>query len=508
MAELSEGEAIQIEGNEGRRYILAKWRGVYSCTCPSWQRCSFPVEDRTCKHLKRFLNDNDDEAYIVEARKIAELRAAGKRIPLEMLRRGRPNTSNHSQVIEDPAAIEKEIDRLALSRRLWLDTEVADWKIGHPRLSLIQAMPIESDCCPENVVVLDVLHYPDLIQVFGRKIMRESSIEKVFHNASYDLQFLSNCGVESVYCTKEIATRLRGRHNSLPVKVSLKALAEHFRLTDEADKTEQKSNWSVRPLSMQQIKYAISDIVYLRGIDIGLHQLMGDSGETLVKRKRASPRKSPGRRRDVIKIESRKIEPQEPSNSVQLPENSKELPMNVHLTWYLLSKGEATVAELAKKRGGEPAVYEQLVAAIRHGKKVDIRMIMNRSKEEKLTNIWQQLPKKNRTPEGLHDASGLSLPIEAFQCVVELFRNAEFVGAGGEAKLAEPVLQSSAKVSVPPKRLGETRSLKRRAKRKTKVAIQLTDEQLMVLDLFKNQSSLKIHAFAGAGKTQTLVEAG
>lgn len=270
MAELREGEAIEIEGNKGRRYILLKRRGLYSCTCPSWKMCPHPIEDRTCKHVERFLDDDDDENYIVEARKITAMRAAGKRVPLDVLRKGRLNTSTHPQLIEDPEAIEVAIERLAKSCRLWLDTEVADWKFGAARVSLIQAMPAECDQNPANIVVLDVLHYPDLIQMFERKIMAVHEIEKVFHNASYDLRFLGGCGVNSVVCTQETARRIGSRNHTLPAKVSLKALAEHFGLTDDADKTEQKSDWSVRPLSTQQIDYAISDIVYLRGVHLGL----------------------------------------------------------------------------------------------------------------------------------------------------------------------------------------------------------------------------------------------
>ena len=510
MAELREGESIEIEGNKGRRYFLSKRRGLYSCTCVSWKRSPDSLQDRSCKHLDQFSDDDDDEDYIVEARKVAALRAAGKRVPLDTLQTGRQTTSNHPQVIDDPAAIEKVIDQLAQSRRLWLDTEVADWKFGMPRLSLIQAMPIESECCSGNVVVMDVLHYPELIEVFEQKIMGESSIEKVFHNASYDLQFLSNSGVESVYCTKETASQLQSRHRSLPQSVSLKALAEHFRLTDDADKTEQKGDWSVRPLSMQQVEYAISDIVYLRGIHLGLQQLMGSSDATLVQREQKMPRMS-WARRDAMNYQSYQFDTEEIAYNSQLLQNVKgspKLPTDAHLTWYLLSQKGATVAEVVKIRGGELKVYNHLAAAILHGKKVDIRAIVNHIDEKTLWKIWQTLPSKNRTPKGLQEASGLLLPKGVFKCIVALFNEAESIGAGATPEPEASVSPASTKIPVLPRRIGNVGPLQRSPRISARAAIRLTDEQLRVLDSFKEQRSLKIHAFAGAGKTQTLVEIG
>ena len=275
MAELEEGESIEIEGRKGRRYFLSKNDDVYSCTCVSFQRNRDPHGQRMCKHIDKFLCDPDEETYIVEARSIAKMRASGIKVS-SAAKEGHNTTQNsHPQMIVEPGEIEKTIERLSFSGRLWLDTEVADWKTGNGRLSLIQIL---SEGCtePSEVILLDVLHHPDLVNQFVSEIMKNSEIEKVFHNAAYDLQYLGNERSKSVACTLEVARYLSARSTSLPKSLSLKSLSQHFRLTRNLSKEEQKSDWSVRPLSKEQIEYAIMDVVYLRMIHLRLIE-MSDS---------------------------------------------------------------------------------------------------------------------------------------------------------------------------------------------------------------------------------------
>jgi len=272
MAELQEGESIEIEGNKGRRYTLSKIDGFYSCTCVSWKMCRGSRELKTCKHVEKFLTDDEKADYIVEGREFGRMRESGVRIPLSRLRKNHREVAPHAQLIENPDEIERAIFQLSEADNLWLDTEVADWKAGPGRLSLIQALSDKSKCTAKDVVVLDVLNYPDLIALFDRRIMHSRKIVKIFHNAQYDLKYLGCNGYRSVECTLVYARQL-ARHYDLPRSLGLQSLAEYFGLADDVDKTEQKSDWAVRPLSADQIHYAIMDVVYLRGIDLHLNRL-------------------------------------------------------------------------------------------------------------------------------------------------------------------------------------------------------------------------------------------
>ena len=94
------------------------------------------------------------------------------------------------------------------AKTLWIDTEVADYKSRNPRLSLIQILDNPQDMSGDSVYLLDVLDQPDMIADFVEKIMVNPAIEKVFHNASYDLKFLGTKKAKNITCTLEMAKKI------------------------------------------------------------------------------------------------------------------------------------------------------------------------------------------------------------------------------------------------------------------------------------------------------------
>ncbi|MCK6591983.1 MAG: DNA ligase [Polyangiaceae bacterium] len=54
MADLEDGESIEVQGSGSNKYTLRNVGEAYSCTCPAWRNQSMPLERRTCKHLKAF----------------------------------------------------------------------------------------------------------------------------------------------------------------------------------------------------------------------------------------------------------------------------------------------------------------------------------------------------------------------------------------------------------------------------------------------------------------------
>ncbi len=53
MADLQDGESVEMQGSGAKPYVLKNIGGVYSCTCPAWRNQSAPIERRTCKHLRK-----------------------------------------------------------------------------------------------------------------------------------------------------------------------------------------------------------------------------------------------------------------------------------------------------------------------------------------------------------------------------------------------------------------------------------------------------------------------
>jgi DNA segregation ATPase FtsK/SpoIIIE, S-DNA-T family len=167
-----------------------------------------------------------------------------------------------------PDEITLAIDKLALGKILWLDTETADWQTPKPKISLIQAADDITDITGMKAYVLDVLDKPELVTYFISQIMANTRIEKVFHNASYDLKFLGKDRAKNVTCTLQLARKLRYSFKEVGQlhNLKLKTLAEELCGFSNVDKTEQSSNWRQRPLTKSQLEYAKLDSVYLAQI--------------------------------------------------------------------------------------------------------------------------------------------------------------------------------------------------------------------------------------------------
>jgi DNA segregation ATPase FtsK/SpoIIIE, S-DNA-T family len=172
-----------------------------------------------------------------------------------------------------PTDIRSLIAHLATYPVLWLDTEVADWQTPSPRLSLIQVLADASDVTGELAYILDVLDRPDLVQEFVAQIMCNGEIEKVFHNAAYDLKFLGGDRAQNVTCTFKIARRISKKKLNISNR-KLKTLAKELCHFTDVDIEEQSSDWGRRPLSQKQLHYARMDTVYLAHVHQYLLQVI------------------------------------------------------------------------------------------------------------------------------------------------------------------------------------------------------------------------------------------
>ena len=176
------------------------------------------------------------------------------------------------QYFVNPETIVSLIEQYAQTEILWIDTEVADFKSRSPKLSLIQVLNKCLDDLKAEVAILDVLKCPEVVDIFIQKIMLNSSIEKVFHNAKYDLKFLGKTKAQNVTCTLDLAKSIP--HYLLPLPdLTLKTLAESLCDIIAVDKSQQASDWGQRPLTATQLTYANLDPVYLYMVHQKLLQL-------------------------------------------------------------------------------------------------------------------------------------------------------------------------------------------------------------------------------------------
>ena len=168
--------------------------------------------------------------------------------------------------------IRTTINKLSSAKILWLDTETADWQTPNPKISLIQALAAPTNLTGDYAYVLDVLDKPEVVAYFVDQIMANPEIEKVFHNATYDVRFLGKELAQNVTCTWKLAKKLKKKSPEIKQlsNLKLKTLAEELCNFSNVDKSEQSSDWGRRPLSEKQLQYAKMDTVYLAQVHLRL----------------------------------------------------------------------------------------------------------------------------------------------------------------------------------------------------------------------------------------------
>ena len=166
--------------------------------------------------------------------------------------------------VNHPETIKEIINKLREFSVLWLDTEIAAWQTANPKLSLIQVLSDPQVTSGDQAYILDVLEKPELINLFIQQIMREATIEKVFHNASFDLKYLDKNTAKNITCTYKIAQKI-SKKKLKTSNLKLKTLAIELCQfpENEVDTQQQTSDWEKRPLSEKQLHYAGMDVVYL-----------------------------------------------------------------------------------------------------------------------------------------------------------------------------------------------------------------------------------------------------
>ncbi|EAQ03593.1 ribonuclease D [Pseudooceanicola batsensis HTCC2597] len=141
-----------------------------------------------------------------------------------------------------------------------VDTEFLRERTYYSQLCLIQmAMPGEDD---ENAVLIDPLSGNlDLAPLY--ELFRNQAVVKVFHAARQDLEiFYVDAGVipQPLFDT-QIAAMVCGFGEQVGYETLVKRIAKQ-----QLDKSSRFTDWSRRPLTEAQKKYALADVTHLRKI--------------------------------------------------------------------------------------------------------------------------------------------------------------------------------------------------------------------------------------------------
>ena len=146
--------------------------------------------------------------------------------------------------------------RLAKHRVITVDTEFLRESTYYPLLCVVQM------ASPDEAVVIDALAEGiDLKPFFD--LMSSEAVLKVFHAARQDIEIVFHqAGIipHPIFDT-QVAAMVLGYGDSIAYDQLVERVTGH-----RPDKTHRFTDWSRRPLSKEQMHYAVSDVTHLRDV--------------------------------------------------------------------------------------------------------------------------------------------------------------------------------------------------------------------------------------------------
>lgn len=139
---------------------------------------------------------------------------------------------------------------------LALDTEFIRERTYYPQLCLVQVAAPEGDA-----ILLDPLSGDDMSDL--EEALFDPEVVKVFHAGRQDLEiFVKMFGrVPAPIFDTQIAAMALGYGESVSYASLVADVCKH-----SIDKSQQFTDWSLRPLTAEQLAYAADDVLYLRTV--------------------------------------------------------------------------------------------------------------------------------------------------------------------------------------------------------------------------------------------------
>ena len=172
--------------------------------------------------------------------------------------------------ITDNATLTEFCRSLATEPFVTVDTEFLRESTYWSKLCLIQIAGAD------HAAAIDALAPGiDLQPVYD--LLANPDVLKVFHSARQDLEiFFHEMGqVPAPIFDSQVAAMVCGFGDSIAYDRLVQALTGH-----EVDKASRFSNWAERPLTEQQLAYALSDVTHLRDVYRSLQVKLDESGRS------------------------------------------------------------------------------------------------------------------------------------------------------------------------------------------------------------------------------------
>lgn len=172
------------------------------------------------------------------------------------------------EYIDTPQGLREVVAKLQHSSAIGVDTEAAGYHRYLDRLSLVQVSTAEDN------YLIDPLAIPSLSELDA--VLTDRRIEKIFHDADFDLRILDRdqkLSVAGIFDTQIAAAFVGAR------ALGLGAIAEKY-LGLTLPKAYQRADWAERPLSEGMKDYAATDTAYLIPLRDRLRVELQERGRT------------------------------------------------------------------------------------------------------------------------------------------------------------------------------------------------------------------------------------
>ena len=169
-------------------------------------------------------------------------------------------------LVTNPAALAELSARLGSEARIGLDTEFLRERTYRAQLCLVQLSAPHDAACVDPLTLAELTPLAALLAAPG--------VTKVMHACRQDLEvLLPLAGVTRPVFDTQIAAALIG----LPAQVGYAELVRRL-LGTELPKSHTRTDWSRRPLSSEQLEYALDDVRYLLPLAQALEEQLARLG--------------------------------------------------------------------------------------------------------------------------------------------------------------------------------------------------------------------------------------
>jgi ribonuclease D len=169
-------------------------------------------------------------------------------------------------IVTTPTGLVELAEKLETCEHIGLDTEFLRERTYRAELCLVQLSSYGDAAC------VDPIALPDLAPL-GR-MLTSAATTKVMHASRQDVEVLFPiAGLVRPLFDTQIAAALTG----LPAQIGYGELVRRL-LGKELAKSHTRTDWSRRPLSPEQIEYALDDVRYLLPLKVQLEEQLERSG--------------------------------------------------------------------------------------------------------------------------------------------------------------------------------------------------------------------------------------